>query len=235
MAIKRLNVASEDTLQDVKTDVAGVKEDVASVNSNIGDTADIGGSSSEGTSMAKLNYLIESLKNVLNSTVGTDGLKTLDKIIEEKVNSAKNDILKVPTTLVKFSNSRLSTSTNLLNITGQGELLYFYSRFANTSSAVNRHISIIVDGNRLTPSDTTNSGGWGAVGGGKYNMLPLEAVIDDNDLTQYYSLKVSDIEYTHGGMPLKFNKSLKIDFYTINDDYDYSLKTYNYIVSYKPN
>ena len=50
MAIKRLNVASEDTLQgvksdvaDVKTDVAGVKVDVASVNSNIGGTADTGG------------------------------------------------------------------------------------------------------------------------------------------------------------------------------------------------
>ena len=99
MAIKRLNVASEDTLQgvksdvaDVKTDVAGVKVDVASVNSNIGGTDDTGGSSSEGTSMAKLNYLIESLKNVLNSTVGTTGLKTLDKIIEEKVNSAVSSI-----------------------------------------------------------------------------------------------------------------------------------------------
>ena len=99
MAIKRLNVASEDTLQgvksdvaDVKTDVAGVKVDVANVNSNIGGTADTGGSSSEGTSMAKLNYLIESIKNVLNSTAGTAGLKTLDKIIEEKVNSAVSKI-----------------------------------------------------------------------------------------------------------------------------------------------
>lgn len=85
MAIKRLNVASEDTLQ-------GVKTDVANVNSNIGGTADTGGSSSEGTSMAKLNYLIESIKNALNSTVGTAGLKTLDKIIEEKVNAAVSTI-----------------------------------------------------------------------------------------------------------------------------------------------
>ena len=189
MAIKRLNVASEDTLQgvksdvaDVKTDVAGVKVDVASVNSNIGGTADTGGNSSEGTSMAKLNYLIESLKNVLNSTAGTAGLKTLDKIIEEKVNSAVNTITanggvkavkSVQRGVVEFSRSGGSKTVSISSVDtskaivliNNGTLAYSYESSSHTTYGAilesMTNTSIILSSNRVSGfNDFGGSASW---------------------------------------------------------------------------
>ena len=56
--VKLGQAAQESTLEDVKTDVAGVKADIAAVSNKVGTTTDSGGSDKTGTVMGKLNNLI---------------------------------------------------------------------------------------------------------------------------------------------------------------------------------
>ena len=193
MAIKRLNVASEDTLQgvksdvaDVKTDVAGVKVDVANVNSNIGGTADTGGSSSEGTSMAKLNYLIESLKTVLNSTTGTAGLKTLDKIIEEKVNAAVSSIT---------ANGGVKVVKSVQRGHLQGEQLSYKAYYKDiTIKSVNMSKSIVIytSGEGYQPHDEPNTSN-----GGDYYYYPTATLINSTTLRLYRTNSVYDSDHAY--------------------------------------
>ena len=163
------------------TDVAQ-ETSVQEIIANIGNTDDTGGSSSEGTSMAKLNYLIESLKTILNSTTGTAGLKTLDKIIEEKVNAAVSTITSnggikvvksVQRGVVEFSRSGGSKTVSISSVDtskaivliNNETLAYFYESSSHTTYGAilesMTNTSIILSSNRISGfNDFGGSASW---------------------------------------------------------------------------
>lgn len=110
MAEKSIDIAKETSVQDVLTDTTSLKATADTINANTQsaktDSSTIKsrmGTASDGTSSAtlfgKINKLLEGsgisvadVKAYLNSTVGTSGEKSLDKLIVDYITDAKNSI-----------------------------------------------------------------------------------------------------------------------------------------------
>ena len=73
--VKLGQAAQEGTLEDVKTDVAGVKADIASVSNKIGTATDTNGSATGGTLMAKINKLISDTLSHISAWTATRAAK----------------------------------------------------------------------------------------------------------------------------------------------------------------
>lgn len=176
------------------------------------------------------------VKYALNSTLGTSGFKSLDKLISDKISSAQNTIKGTKYVQSAFGSSVLGTgasnTTTIINVTGKGELKGLViggTAMGSGSSSVKFYWYpiIIVDG--ITLGDSYWSSWGGSSGWYSYATLPITKSSESSKipmptLTNEYKFDTSN--------SLRFEKSLQVQIVTKKDASSSKTIYYDYLLGY---